>query len=69
MKQISEIKSENITNSSTDYLLAYQTEWLTYEGGGVSDGQHVPHDGGEDGDGQHDGDSWVVYLYNPLLCK
>ena len=27
---------------------------LTYEGGGVGDGQHVPHYRGEDGDGKHD---------------
>ena len=27
----------------------------TYERSCVSDGQHVPDDGGEDGDGQHDG--------------
>ena len=61
-------KSENISNSSTEYLPAYQTDALTYKRGGVSDWQHVAHDGGEDGDGQHDGYTWAQQGYGEEAC-
>ena len=42
--------------------------YRTYEGCGVSDGQHVPDDGGEDGDGQHDGHACTVKCGFVTLC-